>query len=482
MSLAKGKGTAVGKGTLFGPGSLADTALAQKVGAYRTLVASRYQALRVDDLDALPPGPLKVTPKVDGELWFAVKHPGGTSLVAPNGRVLEGGIPVLEEIERGFGARAGAGEIVAGELFAVGKGGRPRVGDVAKALGADGDPATLGFMVFDLVCGADGATPPEAWTERLARLAELFAGGKRAPVIKSEDAADANDVRARFAEWVDGGKAEGLVVRSADGRIAKVKPTFSLDCVVVGFTEREEDATQVRSLLLALLREDGSFQVVGSTGNLGTDEARKALMKQLGSAVVPSSYRAVASSGEMYRFVAPLVVVEVCCTDLQVDDGEGRPVRQWALGHGADGWARICPVAGASMLHPILTRVRTDKTVARPDIRVEQLNERVPVGDLSRKAAAESLPLSTLLRREVYTKEAKGQTAVRKLLVWKTNKEGVETDFPAYVVHWTDFSAGRKTPLEREVRVAPTAAEADRIAEAMLASEIGKGWVRAAGG
>ena len=130
------------------------------------------------------------------------------------------------------------------------------------------------------------------------------------------------------------------------------------------------------------------------------------------------------------------------------------------------------------MLHPVLTRVRTDKSVARPDVPAEQLEECVPVGDLGRKAAAESLPASEVLRREVYTKETKGQTAVLKLLVWKTNKDGGDPDFPAFVVHWTDYSAGRKTPLEREVRIAPTKEEAEKIAEAMLASEIGKGWVR----
>ncbi len=478
MSLANGKGTAVGKGTLHAPGSVADASLAQAVSLYRKVVATRYRALRLDDLDEIPAVPLQVTPKVDGELWFAVKRGASIGLVSPNGRVLEGGIPVIEELATGFGARAGDGEIVAGELFAVSKGGRPRVGDVSRALSGDGDPSMLGFMAFDVVCGADGAAPPDAWTERFARLGELFSGGKRAQAIKKEDGASAADVRARFGEWVDGGKAEGLVVRVGDGRIFKVKPTFTVDAVVVGFTVREEDATQARSLLLALLREDGSFQVVGSTGNLGTDADRKVILAKLQGSVVASDYRAVAGSGEMYQFVSPAVVVEVSCTDLQSEDGEGKPVRQWALSHGSDGWHRVCPVAGASMLHPVLSRVRTDKSVARPDVRAEQLSERVPVGDLDRKATAQSLPASEVLRREVYTKVTKGQTAVRKLLVWRTNKDGVDPDFPAFVIHWTDYSAGRKTPLEREVRIAPTREEAERIAEAMLASEIGKGWAR----
>ena len=94
--------------------------------------------------------------------------------------------------------------------------------------------------------------------------------------------------------------------------------------------------------------------------------------------------------------------------------------------------------------------------------------------DLAQVAVA--LPVSTLVRRAVWTKTTKGQTAVRKLVVWKTNKADQDATFPAYVVHWTDYSAGRATPLDREVRVAPTETEALRLAEALVAEHIKKGW------
>ena len=79
------------------------------------------------------------------------------------------------------------------------------------------------------------------------------------------------------------------------------------------------------------------------------------------------------------------------------------------------------------------------------------------------------------MRREVYAKTSKGEQAIRKLLLWKTNKEENE-DFSAYVVHWTDYSPGRKSPLKREVRLAPSEAIATQIAEAMIAKNIKKGW------
>ena len=77
----------------------------------------------------------------------------------------------------------------------------------------------------------------------------------------------------------------------------------------------------------------------------------------------------------------------------------------------------------------------------------------------------------------MWVKRSGEKTDVRKLLVWKTNKEAA--GWPAYVVHWTDYSGGRKTPLERDVRPAATDAAANALAEALLEEELGKGWERA---
>ena len=63
------------------------------------------------------------------------------------------------------------------------------------------------------------------------------------------------------------------------------------------------------------------------------------------------------------------------------------------------------------------------------------------------------LPRSELLKRSVATKELRGATMVRKLIMWKTNKEEASRDFPAYVLHLTDYSPNRKDPLKHDVRV-----------------------------
>jgi hypothetical protein len=85
-------------------------------------------------------------------------------------------------------------------------------------------------------------------------------------------------------------------------------------------------------------------------------------------------------------------------------------------------------------------------------------------------------PASTLIKRMVWTKESKGAVALRKLVVWKTNKNEIDRNYPAYVVHWTDYSAGRASPLDRDVRLAPSEAEAMKIADEMVLENIKKGW------
>jgi hypothetical protein len=69
-----------------------------------------------------------------------------------------------------------------------------------------------------------------------------------------------------------------------------------------------------------------------------------------------------------------------------------------------------------------------------------------------------------VLQRAVRVKELKGKVMVRKLLLWKTNKDDVsQGEYPAYVLHLTDFSPNRKDPLQREIRVSDSLDQIQRF-------------------
>lgn len=443
--------------------------------SYKRAVASRYRALKAEELAEIPSGPAWVSPKIDGELWLAVLDSGKARLIAPGNRTLEGA-PVLTELDT-VAARVKGRTVLAGELFAAGATGeRPRVGDVSAALSEGGAGRDrLGWQGFDVV-EVDGVPAPAPYEERLALLQKLLEGGKRAVAVKTVATKERADIEGCWKDWVASGKAEGLVVRVPDGRIFKVKPGFSLDAAVVGYTPRADSPGQVRSLLLALMRPDGSFQLVSGVGNVGSEDMRRQLYATLSPLECESRFRHASGDGSLVRWVVPKVVVEVACTDAQAEDADGEPITRWTLTHGAKGWDPLGPMPCASLLHPVLTRIRDDKQMNDVDVRVAQFAERCLLTAIDTAATPITLPKSAIARREVWTKEAKGKTAIRKLLVWKTNKEAASPDWPAWVVSFTDYSPDRKTPLERTVKTAVSEAEAKQIADAMVAENIKKGW------
>lgn len=336
-------------------------------------------------------------------------------------------------------------------------------------------------MPFDLLDGGDTESPEPSgdYGERLATLRRLFAGGKRSQVIKTETIEGSEAIRRMYDELVATDKAEGLVLRRPDGRIYKLKPIFTLDAVIVGYTERVEEPGRIRSLALAMMREDGQLQLIGSCGNMAT-ETREQLFARLSPHTTNADFRHASHDGALYRFVRPEVVIEVKVTDILAEEADGEPVKRMVFEYRDGAYHATRPMPGVSILHPVFVRERTDKTFDAVDVRIAQLTERVSVDDLDKHAEEVDLPRSEILRREVYVKKGKGGTAVRKLVQWRTHKDAIDPNYPAFVVHFTDYSPGRKDPLQREVRLAPTFELAEQIAEEMLAENVKKGWTQVA--
>ena len=130
----------------------------------------------------------------------------------------------------------------------------------------------------------------------------------------------------------------------------------------------------------------------------------------------------------------------------------------------------------AAVISPQFVRRREDKLVTPRDISIRQVTKVVDVPLADRDVREIALPKSLMLRREVYTKVAKGETMVRKFVMWKTNKETQSEDYPAYVVHFTDFSSNRKDPLSRDVRVSNSLEQIQSLWNELKESNIKKGW------
>ena len=444
---------------------MTDPRLESLARRYKASVAGRYRAIRPSDLQVIPHAPCFVSRKLDGELLLTELDKGKARLFARGGRVLDQG-PLL----KAFTALAKGCKqplVIAGELHVPASGdGRERVGDVAAALAA-GDQQRLAYAAFDVV-ELDGAPPPANYHPRLELLQTLLAkaSAPQLAVVPTEELREPAELHPHIERWLESGNAEGLVVRSVTGEIYKLKPSFSLDAAVVGFTTRVSEADQVRSVLLGLQRGDGSLQLLGACGNFPGEAMRRELLAALEPLECPSSFRHSSSDGNLYRFVQPELVLELSCTDLQTEDSSGEPVRRWVLRHsGETGWEPVVDAIAASMIHPVVVRRRTDKQADALDARLSQLQEHLPELDPEAPLTPRQLPESTLVRRQVWSKAGKGGLAVRKLLVWQSGKQEAWPGWPAWVVHFTDYSPDRKTPLDRTIRTALSESEAQAIAD-----------------
>jgi hypothetical protein len=286
-------------------------------------------------------------------------------------------------------------------------------------------------------------------------------------VVEVKEISNADGIRALYEDTVGKASAEGLVVRCPDGRILKVKPSFDLDLAIIGYTvQNSGSGDEVRSVLLALV--DGeTFVPVGSSGNAVQGFDRADLLKRLSGITTTSQYQHAASTGQLYQAVKPEVLIECRVLDIQPVDSQGKLIRKPELRYESNSWTLGPSRPAVTLINPVMVRLREDKSDVASGARFAQLPENL----IPTNTALGELKPSEIIRRQVWTKEAKDKVDVRKLIVWKTNKES-DPRFPAFVVHWTDYSSTRKAPLAREVKLAVYQKDAESIAESLIEENV----------
>ena len=139
-----------------------------------------------------------------------------------------------------------------------------------------------------------------------------------------------------------------------------------------------------------------------------------------------------------------------------------------------DGYALSSMIPAISLIHPVIKRVRDDKEVNTHDVRISQITDIVYID--SKTASAKELPESEIIFREVYTKTSKSKTNVKKFLIYKTNKEDVDSSYSAYVFHSTDFSPTRKAPMKKDIRISNSKEQIELLCKEFMEKSVKKGW------
>ena len=460
--------------------AVSDVSILPKVQDYRRRLSSRMVPLEKADITKkMMPADYHVSRKIDGEFTVLVYRDGSAFCINPGGTVRTG-LPWLKEAEDLLSRAKVKEAMIAGELYVANKDRRPRVHDVVTVARQPQSEAALNqlqFAAFDLI-SLDGQTIEGEFEPVWNRINELFAGGEKIHPVEAREAADLNEVGKLFEQWVEAEGGEGLVVRSDTAGMFKIKPRHTLDAVVVGYTESVDDREgMLHDLLLAVRRADGSFQILTRVGGGFSEEERRAFLSDLKDITCESQYAEVNSDHVAYQMVRPDWVVEISCLDLVSQTTRGGAINRMVLdwNESSHTYQIIRRLPLVSVISPQFVRRREDKTPARQDVRIEQVTAIVDVPMADKDARQFTLPKSELLKREVYTKQAKGEVMVRKFVMWKTNKEDNE-DYPGYVLHFTDFSPNRKAPLAREIRVSDSAEQIHALWNELKEDNIKRGW------
>ena len=463
-------------GYLEGASDAVDAASSQKAIEYKKQVCKNYINLNSDQIDLrLGGSEYYVTRKYDGEMNVLFLDGDQAAIINRSGRVRTG-LPCVEDAKAALRAAGITQAVIPMELYVDQSSGRTRVFHVLTALADKDKAAALRLAAFDILELGGAPFKANSYGDTYKMLTEIFAGASLCEAVECQECKSKSEVKDVYAKWVEEEGAEGLVVRTELPLVYKVKPRYTIDVVVVGFSEGTGDAKgQVRSLLLAMMPQPGRYQIIGRTGNGFSSEDRADLLKRLDPMIIDSQYIETDSNHVAFHMIRPEIVIELMINDVLFDTSAGY-IDNPVLTVADNTWRHCGTVRGISVVFPIFVRFREDKCAVYEDVRLEQINEFSYLEPPQKAVQFEFAP-SELLKREVYKKESGSKLMVRKFLVWKTNKAGAE--FPAYVFNYTDFSSDRKDPLQREVAISDDEAQIMEICAQSMAENIKKGWVLA---
>ena len=437
---------------------------------YKRQTASRY----------LPVGAQEITSKVmEAECYgVSTKHDGHFYLLSFDGKKAtltnHGGtviddLPLLKESLELLKGKCKA-IVLAGELYLFKEGGRTRSFDMTAAL--DDKSEDIYFAAFDLL-SLDGEQVSLGIKELDQKLKVVLSDGISLHAVKNSFVESRKDIAALYKEIVEEDGQEGIVVRSQNGPTYKIKPLITLDAVILGYAEGEGSrAGMLKEVLVGLCVAKDEYILLTKVGNGYNEEERKQLLKELEKKKVDSGYIEVSGSNVAFTMVEPSQVVEFSWLDVFRENSKGA-ISKMCLSYKNGTYIAMGKQPMASVISPVYAKIRKDKKTDTDDAGLSQITKIISLDTNTTEKL--DLKKSEILSREVYVKESKGLKMVRKFMVWKTNKEATG-EYPAYVYHYTDFSAGRAEMLKKEIKVSDSKKQIEDIFAAEVLKNVKKGW------
>lgn len=270
-------------------------------------------------------------------------------------------------------------------------------------------------------------------------------------------------------------EGEGIVAATDSGFVYKIKPVHTVDLVILGYSlGTSQSSGQLRDLLFGAMTDDGNYCVLGRTSQGINSSNAEPLLSRLSSLQVKSNYIEVSSAKTAFVFIEPVVVAEFSCLDIQGSNSQGA-VQKPLLEYSRDsGYSFNSDIPAVSFYSLVYQQIREDKKATIDSAGWSQISDFINSEDGVPSVQTEE---STIELREVFTKESKNGIAVRKILVLKSNKEN-SGDYAPYYSLYTDFSPGRKSPLDTEIYLHQSITEATEKFLWLKDENIKKGWIK----
>lgn len=472
-------------------GGIADLTLLGVATAFRNSVTRKYRMLParhipqtfVDHAEAI------ASIKFDGEgvfVYFDAEKSICVAFNAPSGKSRIG-LACTEHAARVLAARGHTRGLFCAELYLKTEAGeRSRVSDVIHATSngtrEERDRLALAFYDVVMLDGKDLRGNQRQFTRTWNLLGELFGDDPASACHRAYgEVIPGSRVAAWFADVTARG-LEGIVVRLPDSEATfKIKPSLTIDTVAIGYVEGDfEGKYGVLSILCALTGPDGkTLQAFCRVGSGLTDEQRESLLERLAPRKIDAPLNMADSDGRPITFVGPGLVIEVEGEALREAALDGTLVVNQTFVWNGGALEFVGVSASPKLSHATFGCLREDKSWDDGGTRMSQVMSQVAISAiLQPRSGGGATP--TIHLRGVYVRESKSkepaETAVRKIVVVQRE----DPRFARFTLHWTDYSPGRKEPLQTETRIAETTDRLAELLDAYRSEGTKRGWARAA--
>jgi hypothetical protein len=422
---------------------------------YKKQVASKLIPVKGDSISELIPESSEyfLSEKIDGFLCLVAYDGVETCFYDQSGTQLN-----LPHLIDAFPKDAIG--IWAGELYVEGR--RSRSFIVASALA--NEPTSLSLLIFDCVDNSKHSI-----YERYESVKNYFTNSGKIQAIEIEQVSSRKSIVHKFDSIVESG-GEGIVVYTSSGLGYKVKPLQYIDCVVMGYAERESKQ-EIRELLIGLATENG-YLVIGKVGTGFTEVDRKEWYERLEKVKVDSNILEIAGNGLAFNWVKPEIVVEISYQEL-IYETVSSIIRKDEIVFLDNKYSILKQAQSFSLIHPVFIQMRLDKKVIVDHCGLSQISfdgKNLHLNNTDQERPAEAICID----RQVYIKSSKSGRALRKITLWKSPIDDKKRS--PFIIYYTDFSPGRKEPLQTEIYLANNEKSAHKRFLNLFEENIKKGW------